>query len=173
MRQGAVPDFMLEVYNPQHAMLTPPYILTIPFERAAIIRLIVPRNDLPHHLPIALAELLATLTEQRLSPTGPAFAHYLRITPTHFDLELGLPVVATVRPSGRVDPGQLPAATVARAIHHGPWSLLPAAWSDLDRWLLTQPHTPARTLWERYLTDAESTADPSQHRTELNRPLHG
>lgn len=151
-------------------MLTSPLILRTPYQRAAVIRLIVPRSELPLHIPLAMAELLATLADQRLSSAGSLFAHYLRITRTHFDLELGLPVAFPIRPSGRVDPGQLPDTTVARAIHHGSWEDLASAWEDLDRWIATRPHQPATDLWERYLTDPSDT-DPNQHQTELNRPL--
>ena len=153
-------------------MLTAPLILRTPYQRAAVIRLIVPRSELALHIPLALAELLATLTDQRLTATGPLFAHYLRLTPTHFDLELGLPVAFPIRPSGRVDPGQLPDSTVARAIHHGPLTHLSDAWADLDRWVASRPHRPATDLWERYITDPTTVTDPSQHQTELNRPLH-
>ncbi len=152
-------------------MLTAPLILRTPYQRAAVIRLIVPRSEMPVHIPLALAELLATLADQRLAATGPLFAHYLRITRTHFDLELGLPVSFPIRPSGRVDPGQLPDTTVARAIHHGPLTHLSDAWADLDRWIASRPHRPATDLWERYITDPTTVTDPSQYQTELNRPL--
>ena len=153
-------------------MPTQPHIAHQPHQRAAIIRLILPRPELHAHLAHALAELLRTLAEQRLSPTGPLFAHYLRITPTVFDLEVGLPIPSPVRAFGRVDPGQLPACTVARTLHDGPWSALPAAWQQLDLWLTTEPrHVPADDLWELFHTASEPTADPNHHRTELLRRL--
>lgn len=152
-------------------MLTPPEIVASPFQRAAVIRLIVPRIELAQRFSLALAEILATLADQRLAPVGPAFAHYLRITHSHADFEVGLPIDHAIRPCGRVDPGQLRACTVARSVHQGPWSSLCDAWTDFDRWLAPQPHTPAADVWERYLTDPLSTPDPTQHRTELNRPL--
>lgn len=153
-------------------MPTPPHIAHQPHQRAAIIRLILPRPDLPAHLPFAFAELLLTLADQRLSPTGPFFAHYLRITPTVVDLELGLPIPSPIRAFGRVDPGQIPACTVARTLHHGPWFNLPTAWQEFDLWLTTEPrHTPANDLWELFHTTPETTPNPAHHRTELLRGL--
>ncbi len=152
-------------------MLSPPQIAHQPFQRAAVIRLILRHADLRLAIPLALAELRSILADQRLEAIGPPFAHFLRRTSTHFDLEVGLPIADPVRPSGRVDPGQLPACTVARAVHLGPWSHLATAWLDLDLWLAPHAQTPANDFWETYLTDPLATPDPTQHRTELNRPL--
>ncbi len=153
-------------------MPTQPHIAQQSHQRAAIIRLILPRPELPKHLALALAELLHTLADQRLAPAGPLFAHYLRITPNFFDLEVGLPILSPVRAFGRVDPGQLPACTVARTLHQGPRSSLSSAWREFDLWLTTEPrHTPASDLWELFHTTPDVTADPAHHRTELLRRL--
>lgn len=151
---------------------TPPHIAHQPHQRAAVIRLIFPRPEFHAQIAFALAELLSALAEQRLVPAGPLFAHYLRMTPTLFDLELGLPIPSTVRAFGRVDPGQLPACTVARTLHHGPWSSLPGAWQEFDRWVATEPrHTASTDLWEHFHTTPDTIADPAHHRTELLRRL--
>jgi effector-binding domain-containing protein len=62
---------------------------------------------------------------------------------------------------------------VARTVYHGPYEGLPGAWPELDAWISAQGRKPAGFLWEVYLAGPESSADPAQWRTELNRPLAG
>jgi len=76
----------------------------------------------------------------------------------------------TVRPSRRVVPSSLPAAKVARTIHHGGYEGLGAAWGELTAWMKAEGHEAGPNLWERYLAGPES-GDPSGWRTELNRPV--
>ena len=82
-----------------------------------------------------------------------------------------MPVTAPVSAAGRVKPGQLPAATVAQTVYHGPYEGLGPAWAEFDAWVVNEGHTPAPDLWECYVTGPESNLDPSTWRTELNRPL--
>ena len=61
--------------------------------------------------------------------------------------------------------------TVARAVYHGPYEGLAAAWAEFCAWVEAGGHTPAEDLWERYVVGPESSPDPAVWRTELNRPL--
>ena len=91
--------------------------------------------------------------------------------PDIFDFELGVAVTAPVSPSGRVAPGELPAATVARTIYHGPYDGLPSAWGEFEAWIAAEGHKSATDPWECYVEGPHSSPDPSTWRTELNRPL--
>jgi effector-binding domain-containing protein len=91
--------------------------------------------------------------------------------PGIFDFEVGIPVTAPIAATGRVRPGHLPGATVARTVHHGPYEGLASAWAELEAWITAAGHTPAPGLWERYIAGPESAPDPATWRTELNRPL--
>jgi effector-binding domain-containing protein len=91
--------------------------------------------------------------------------------PEVFDFELGVPVTRAVEPSGRVIPGKLPAARVARTVYHGPYEGLGAAWGEFEQWITAAGHSPAPDLWEFYVRGPESSPDPADWRTELNRPL--
>jgi effector-binding domain-containing protein len=93
--------------------------------------------------------------------------------PKIFDFEIGVPVSSPVTASGRVQPGQLPAAKVARTIYHGSYEGLGPAWGEFDAWINAQGLSPAPNLWECYVSGPESSADPSTWQTELNRPLIG
>jgi effector-binding domain-containing protein len=70
-----------------------------------------------------------------------------------------------------VKAGQFPAATVAQTVYHGGYEGLPDAWGEFDAWIAAEGHTPGPGLMERYIAGPESSDDPADWRTELNRPL--
>jgi effector-binding domain-containing protein len=93
--------------------------------------------------------------------------------PDIFDFEVGVPVAAPISVAGRVKPGHLPAATVARTVYHGGYEGLASAWGEFMAWITAEGHMPAPNLWECYVAGPESSPDPANWRTELNRPLIG
>jgi effector-binding domain-containing protein len=114
---------------------------------------------------------MEAIAAQGIAPTGPWFTHHLKTPGEIFDFEIGVPVAGKVAPVGRVKPGRLPAANVARTVYRGPYEGLPAAWGEFMAWLATQGHAQAQDLWEVYAAGPESSPDPASWRTELNRPL--
>ena len=152
-------------------MIDTPRITRTDAQFTAVIHLTIPRTEIRSVMGPGIKELMATVSAQGITPTGPWFTHHLRMNPGTFDFEIGVPVTSAVAPSGRVKPGQLPATTVARTIFHGAYEGLSAAWSEFDAWIKAQGRTPAGDLVERYLDGPESGPDPSTWRTELTRPL--
>jgi effector-binding domain-containing protein len=152
-------------------MIDTPQILQTAAQSAAIIRITVPRGEIRQVMGPGHTELMATLDAQGILPAGRWFTHHLSMHRDFFDFEIGVPVKAKVTAAGRVTPGQLPAATVARTIYHGPYEGLAAAWPQLDAWIVAQGRTAGPSLWETYVTDPASEADPALWRTELTRPL--
>ena len=114
---------------------------------------------------------MTTLAAQGVEPVGAVFAHHLKMTPDTFDFELGVKVAAPVKATGRVKPGELPAAKVARTVYSGPYEGLPSAWVEFDKWIRANGHEQADDLWEVYSVGPQSTPDPANWRTELSRPL--
>ena len=152
-------------------MLDPPTILQIAAHPTAMIHITVPRSEIRNVMGPGLQELMATLGAQGIVPAGAWLTHHLRMDSGQFDFELSVPVTKPVVPTGRVANGQLPAATVARTIYHGAYEGLPAAWQQLDVWIVAQGRKAGPSLWETYLTDPSSNPDPAMWRTELTRPL--
>jgi effector-binding domain-containing protein len=140
---------------------------------AAVIRLKIPQRELPDVMVPAVEELRATIKAQDLIPTGPLFNHYLSMESGMFDFEVGIPVSVQIAPTGRVGPGQLPAAKVFRATYHGPYTGLHHAWREFGELARQQGHKPAGGIWECYVLGPESNPDPTTWRTELNQPLLG
>ena len=152
-------------------MIETPQIIQTQAQAAAIIRLTVVRSEMMKVFGPAVGELMAALTAQGVEPVGAVFAHHLKMSPDTFDFELGVKVAAPVKATGRVKPGELPATKVARTIYSGPYEGLPSAWGEFDAWMRANNHEKAESLWELYSVGPQSTPDPANWRTELNRPL--
>ena len=97
--------------------------------------------------------------------------HQLRMPTDTFDLEICVPVTTPVKSKGRVSGSRIDAATVARTVLRGSYEGLATAWAELNAWIVAQRHMPRAEFWECYRVGPESTADPSDWRTELDRPL--
>lgn len=152
-------------------MLDTPQIAQTAVQATAFIRLTVPRAEIQTVMGPGYRELMAAVAAQGIAPVGPWFTHHLKMDPDVFDFEICIPVAAPVTAAGRVQPGELRAATVARTVYRGPYEGLAAAWGEFTAWIAAQGHTSAPDLWERYVAGPESSADPADWRTELNRPL--
>ena len=152
-------------------MIDTPEIAQSTARQVAMIRLTVPTSQIRTVMGPGIREVYETLAAQRLSPAGPWLTHHVRRPTEVFDFAICVPVTTPVAPAGRVQPGVLPAATVARTVYQGPYEGLAAAWGELMGWIEAGGHTPREDLWEIYLVGPESGQDASTWRTELNRPL--
>ncbi len=154
-------------------MIDTPRIVTTTAQRTAVIRFTIPRSEIRNVMGPGIGEVMAAVAAQGMSPAGPVFSHHFRMEPEIFDFEVGVPVTSPVIESGRVTPGALPAATVARTVYHGPYEGLGPAWGEFDAWIAAGGHQAAPNLWECYVAGPESSPNPADWRTELNRPLVG
>jgi effector-binding domain-containing protein len=154
-------------------MLDTPKITQTTAQHAAVIRLTIPREEIQSVMGPAIGEVMAAVAAQGIAPAGPVFSHHFRMDPGIVDFEVGVPVAAPVSAAGRVKAGELPAATVARTVYHGPYEGLGPAWAEFDAWIAAEGYTPAPDLWECYVAGPESSPDSANWRTELNRPLKG
>ena len=152
-------------------MIDPPKVTQTPVRQTAIIRLTIPRDEIQSVMSPAYSELMDTVAAQGVEHDGAWFSHHLRMDPGVFDFEVGVPVKAPVAAAGRVQPGQLPAATVAQTVYHGGYEGLGDAWGELDAWVAAEGLSPRGDLWEYYVAGPETNSDPTTWRTELNRPL--
>jgi effector-binding domain-containing protein len=152
-------------------MIDPPKLVDIPARATATIRLTVPRADIRKVMGPAISEVLAVVARQGAGPTGPVFSHHFRMDPEVFDFEVGVPVTHAIDPTGRVENSQLPAGAVAQTTYHGGYEGLAAAWGEFDSWMSSQNVQRQPNLWEFYAAGPESSPDPANWRTELNRPI--
>lgn len=152
-------------------MIETPEIAVTAEQPAAVIHLTVPRSEIQNVMGPAVREIFAALAGQGIQAAGPWFTMHLRRPTDTFDLEVSVPVSGEVAAAGRVKPGRLPAATVARTVYHGDYPGLGSAWGELHSWIAAEGLSPAQHLWEVYLVGPESGLDPTSWRTQLNIPL--
>lgn len=152
-------------------MIDTPEIVETQTKSAAVIHITIPRDQMQRVMGPAVEELMETISKQGRKQRGPLFAHHLKLSPTDFDFEVGIPVDVPVTAAGRVRPGKLPAARVARTTYRGPYEGLFGAWDEFGKWTEERGLKGKGTLWECYVKGPESDADPSTWRTELNLPL--
>ncbi len=145
-------------------MLDTPQIIDTAAQAAAVLHLTVPRSEIQKVMGPGYLEVMAAVTAQGMTPSGPWFTHHFRMSPETFDFEIGIPVGPPIVAAGRVTPGQLPAARIARTVYQGPYEGLGSAWGEFEAWIKTEGLKPAPDLWERYLTGPESGDDPSSFR---------
>jgi len=152
-------------------MIDEPKVVETKEQKAAVIHLTIPREKIGEVMGPSHTELMSALKAQGITPAGPWFSHHFRMDPKVFDFEIGVPVSKEVQASGRVKPGQLPAAKVARTTYRGGYEGLGPAWGEFEEWLKSNGHTAASELWEVYTAGPETGNDATLYRTELNRPL--
>src|SRR5262249_37155743 len=133
-RPGAGPRFHPNRARARHrrgaTMIEEPVIHEVEEQPTAVIRFTIPREEMKNVMGPAIGELMSTVAAQGVKPVGPVFTHHFRIEPGIFDFEVGVPVAAPIHPAGRVVASKLPAATVARMVHQGPYDGLESAWIE-------------------------------------------
>jgi effector-binding domain-containing protein len=154
-------------------VLETPQVTETADQLTAFIHLTVPRAEIQKVMAPGLGEVRAAIAAQGIAPAGPWFTHHLRMDPAIFDFEICVPVEEPVAAAGRVKPGRLPAARVARVVYRGPYEGLGAAWGEFNAWVAANGLKTGTDLWECYVAGPESSPDPAAWRTELNRPLVG
>jgi effector-binding domain-containing protein len=149
-------------------MNTKPSIVETKEQPTAVIHLLIPGRDMPKYMDPAIQEILKTLADQGMEPTGPMFSYHHRRPSDTFDFEIGFPIAKAIKPSGRVVNGTLPAEKVVRSVYQGPYEALGEAWLELQAWVREQKVPESGRFWERYLTNPNDVRDDKDHRTELN-----
>ena len=152
-------------------MIDTPHLTQSDERLTAMIHLVVPRSEIQHVMGPAIQEVYAAIGAQGLQPAGPWFTYHARRPGETFDLEISVPIASPIAPVGRVKPGKLRAAKVARTVYHGPYEGLGDGWGEFMDWLEANGHKEAEDLWECYLVGPETSSNPADWRTELNRPL--
>jgi effector-binding domain-containing protein len=152
-------------------MLDAPQIVQTNEQLTAVIHLTVPLAEISKVMGPAISEVLSVIARQGVAPNGPCFSYHPKRPTDTFDFEVGFPVSAPFLPSGRVQLSKLPAAKVVRTVYRGGYKGLGAAWAEFCAWMETARLSPQEGLWESYTSGPESSPDPSQWCTELNRPL--
>ncbi len=151
--------------------IDPPQIIDAPAVKVARIHVTTPASQIMVAMNEGLRELRATLKQQEIEPSGAWLTHHFRQPNETFDFEICFPVAVDVQPEGRVEMGEIPAQRTARTTYHGDYGRLGEAWGQFMTWVKAQGVPYAEDLWEVYAVGLESSPNPADWQTQLNRPL--
>jgi effector-binding domain-containing protein len=154
-------------------MIEMPYTVDTPPQLIAYIPLVVSCEEIQEVMGPGIQEVFAAISDQGIIPAGPWFTYHHRAPTDSFDFRICVPVTTPLKPVGRVEAGELPGGHVARTLYSGDYAGLGEAWGEFMEWVEEQGLTPAAHLWEVYLVGPDSTSNPEEWRTQLNRPLAG
>jgi DNA-binding transcriptional MerR regulator len=121
----------------------------------------------------ALGELHATLSAQRISPTGPAggiFSNAI-FSHAHGEAMVFVPCDGEVRAIGRVASHVVPAVELATLVHNGSHANIDIAYGSLATYVTRHALAIEGPLREYYLVGPQETSDASAWRTEIGWPI--
>jgi len=129
------------------------------------------QQRIPEFIGKAFGELFGRLGLLGVSPAGPPFVIYHQFGPHEVDAEVCVPVSGPVEASGRVQARTIPAMTVARMLHVGPYEELGGAYITLDAWIERGGLEAVGPLQERYLNGPGDNVTPAEYQTEIEIPI--
>ena len=125
----------------------------------------------PEFLRGAFGELFGRMGLLGIGPSGPPFVIYHAFGAVDIDAEVCVPIEATASATGRIGSRELPAMTVARTLHVGPYEDLGAAYRALTEWVAGHGFEAAGPVQERYLNGPGDGATPNEFQTEVEIPI--
>jgi effector-binding domain-containing protein len=159
-------------------MVTEPKIVDRSEQASVGIRTQVSLEEFASVIDKTFPEVFAWLEKQNVAPAGAPFIRYHIINMTDkLDVEMGVPVAATMSGDGRVSAGVLPAGRYATLVYTGPYDGLMEAnrvlidWAKekgiaWDRWD-DENGDAFRSRVEFYNTDPREEPDPQKWETEV------
>jgi effector-binding domain-containing protein len=130
-----------------------------------------PMADIPVFLGRAFGVLFERLGKLAITPAGPPLVIYHAFGPETIDAEVCVPVDELIAGSDVLMSRVLPAATVVRMLHVGPYEQLGTAYEALTDWIAIHGTKASGPVRERYLNDPADGATPSEYRTEVEMPV--
>jgi effector-binding domain-containing protein len=143
----------------------------IPEMSVLAIRERVDGAGFPAFLGVAFPELYQHVGAHGIIATGEPFVVYHAFGPDGIDAEVCAPVAGPAPTAGRIQAHTLPAATVVRTLHEGPYEALSGAYDAIHHWVADHGYVVAGPHRERYLTGPDVKVPPSEYRTELDLPI--
>lgn len=148
---GVTSDEQLEQDWPDHHV----EVVDSPAQPVAVVRGAARSEELPAFLRAAFSEVLAVLEHQGAPPAGPPFGRFVAHPAGAFDVVAGFPCVGVIKPSGRVQPDELPGGSIARTVHRGGYAGVGGAYDALDTWIERHGYVAIGPAWESYLDEPD------------------
>lgn len=128
-------------------------------------------EEMPAFIGESCEKLYAYLGLLGVPPSGAPFVIYHAFGPGDIDAEVCAPTPHLVAGSSELDACELPATTVARTVHVGPYDQLGGAYTELTEWVGDHGYESAGPPRERYLTEPGPALAPADYVTEIDLPV--
>lgn len=129
------------------------------------------QREMPAFLGRTFGELFGQLRVLGVAPSGPPLVIYHEFAAADIDAEVCVPIGRDLSATGTARTRILPAATVARTLHVGPYEALGAAYEALQGWVAEHDLAVAGPVQERYLNGPGDVASPAEYQTEVELPV--
>jgi effector-binding domain-containing protein len=106
-----------------------------------------------------------------VTPSGPPFVIYHEFGTQGIDPEVSVPIGEPIAAAGKIESRVLPAMTVARAVHLGPYEKLGDAYMALWNWIRSHGFKVAGPVQERYLDGPGNSVASNEYRIEIEMPI--
>jgi effector-binding domain-containing protein len=126
---------------------------------------------IPEFLGRSFGLLFGHLKLLGIEPAGPPFVIYHAFGPAGTDAEVCVPVATLVSATDGVQSRIIPAMTVARTIHIGPYEALGSAYDAVIEWIRGRGFELAGPMRERYLNGPGDNVSPAEYQTEVEIPV--
>jgi effector-binding domain-containing protein len=130
-----------------------------------------PLDDLPAFIKAAFPDLLGRLRLLGVSTSGLPFVIYHEFGADGIDAEASVPIDQLVTSAGKIESRTLPAMTVARTVHVGPYERLGDAYAALSDWVRVHGYEASGPVQERYLNGPGDGVVSGPYRTEIEMPI--
>jgi effector-binding domain-containing protein len=146
---------------------------TVPAVPAAAITATISAEESVAWLQGALGELHATLAAHNASPAGPPGGIYTDevFTRHRGQVTIFVPCAGPIRPIGRVESAQIPAAELAVIDHRGSPADVDRAYGTLAAYVARHALAVDGPIREYYLVGQRDTPDTSQWHTQIGWPI--
>lgn len=149
---------------------TDPQLVTLKPATVAVMREVIPMNEMPHFIDRAFQATMAAAQAQGIAVVGPPVSVYYGTPTTTVDMAAGFPTAQPVATSGNVFAMMLPGGRAVQMLHIGSYDSLGQSYERLMAWVGEQGLKPAEVMWEVYLTEPIPDA-PESWQTLIVWPL--
>jgi effector-binding domain-containing protein len=146
-------------------------MLAVPEQPVISIRGRTTQEDLPAFIGRSFGDIYAHLGLLGVIGNGRPFVIYHGFSSGQIEAEVCVPVSREVSATGRIQTRILPACTVARTVHVGPYDDIGLAYAALNDWIDERRCSVAGAYRERYLVGIDDGVAPAGYRTEIDVPV--
>lgn len=140
-------------------------------QRILSIREPVAHDGVPDFISRSYADLHRHLRLLGVRAMAGPFVIYHGLGPFEVDAEACVPIAGDLVAVGRISARLLPATTVARTVHIGPYEELGAAYAALMTWVGRRGLEAVGPFRERYIDGPGGDALPADYRTVVDLPI--